>query len=830
MSEQPQSKPAAPSPLKELSGRIGKYEIQKPLGKGAMGVVYLAHDTILERDVALKVMVAQIADDPELKQRFEREAKAVARMTHPNVVNVFDLGSHTDGSPYIAMELLKGQDLQKAVRAPSPMPLERKVSVIVQVLAGLAHAHQAGIVHRDIKPANIFISLDGSVKIMDFGVARLTTASMTGTGNIVGTADYMSPEQVKGAKVDGRSDVFSVGCMLYELLAGRRPFHSDNLMAIFYKITHDEPDWTLIPAGPAYEAILPVLKKALAKELEERYQTAYDFAVDLRDYLRVHATSTSGQHALEGLLDLDAPSHPPQPLTDVPRTTLDGAAPTEATIDTGSAAGRRTVATSGRPGTGTQRGVGPTVVVGTDAGARSTVVLAGTTPGSTTRPGTSPGTTRAGAGSTVVRPAPTPRAPAVPRPAPLPPTPGSSASPVLYAVLGAMAVALVGAGGYIMLGRKAPESAPPPVTQAAVPTTLAPPLTPAAAPSAASVTPTAPPTAAPPPTFGETKGKGASSMRAAQSAFKERNYDRAIAEAQKVLAEDPGNADAKRLAENALSGQKAEAHFQAADAALRQSDFGRATSEAEAGRAVAPWDPRATDLLGRIQRVQAQVQNQAQQQKQAQLAVQLNGLLSQADTALNGQKYDAAISLYDEVLKVDPQNQRATLGRTSAVGAKAVSQAAAATGRAGVGRSFVAAKTVAQSIETKATGATPEGFEDTPGVNVKKGSQAAELPGKIVFDVDPDVVKSGDHYNVKVYLLNEGKAPIQVREMYVETKINGRGAGGPIPPLVKDVAPQQKAMLREFPDLWKEDITSWSMEVTVRTVRGESYKNTVTWK
>ena len=158
--------------LKELTGRIGKYEIVRPLGKGAMGQVYLAHDTVLDRDVALKVMVAQIADDPELKARFEREARAVAKMTHPNVVTVFDLGSHTDGSPYIAMELLKGQDLQKAMRQTPPMTLERKVAIIVQVLAGLAHAHQAGIVHRDIKPANIFIQDDGSVKIMDFGVAR----------------------------------------------------------------------------------------------------------------------------------------------------------------------------------------------------------------------------------------------------------------------------------------------------------------------------------------------------------------------------------------------------------------------------------------------------------------------------------------------------------------------------------------------------------------------------------------------------------------------------------------------------------------------------------
>src|SRR4051812_10441177 len=371
MSE-PESNPEAPSaPLKEISGRIGKYDIVKPLGKGAMGIVYLAHDTVLERDVALKVMVAAIADDPELKQRFEREAKAVARMTHPNVVNVFDLGSHTDGSPYIAMELLKGQDLQKAVRTPPPMPLERKVNVIVQVLAGLAHAHQAGIVHRDIKPANIFINQDGTVKIMDFGVARLTTASMTGTGNIVGTADYMSPEQVKGAKVDGRSDLFSVGCMLYELLAGKRPFHSENLMAIFYKITHEEPDFDMIPEGPDYDALMPTLKKALAKELDDRYQTAYEFAVDLREFLKNNASGAPGETGLEGLLDMEAPS------TLVRADTLDGDGATLITAEDGEAAthlnktnpGGRTNAPTVRrdgPGTGTSArtriGAGPTVV------------------------------------------------------------------------------------------------------------------------------------------------------------------------------------------------------------------------------------------------------------------------------------------------------------------------------------------------------------------------------------------------------------------------------------------------------------------------------------
>ena len=283
MSENPVSPPDRPASA-EVPERIGKYDVVRPLGKGAMGVVYHAHDSLLDRDVALKVMLRQFAADPEQKHRFEREARAVAKLMHPNVVLVFDLGYHTDRSPYIAMELLKGQDLLQALRLGIPLPLDRKVSIILQVLDGLAHAHQTGIVHRDVKPANIFICEDGTVKIMDFGVARFTAASVTATGIVLGTANYMSPEQVEGVKVDGRSDVFSVGSVLFELVVGRKPFQAESLMKTLYKIAHDEPSYTL-PEGAENEALLPILQKALSKKVEERYQTAADFAFSLREYL-----------------------------------------------------------------------------------------------------------------------------------------------------------------------------------------------------------------------------------------------------------------------------------------------------------------------------------------------------------------------------------------------------------------------------------------------------------------------------------------------------------------------------------------------------------------
>ena len=291
MSENP-APPPDRSPSAEAPERIGKYDVVRPLGKGAMGVVYHAHDSLLDRDVALKVMLRQFAADPEQKHRFEREARAVAKLMHPNVVLVFDLGYHTDRSPYIAMELLKGQDLLQALRLGIPLPLDRKVSIILQVLDGLAHAHQTGIVHRDVKPANIFICEDGTVKIMDFGVARFTAASVTATGIVLGTANYMSPEQVEGAKVDGRSDVFSVGSVLFELIVGRKPFQADSLMKTLYKIAHDEPSYTL-PEGAENEALLPILQKAMAKKVEERYQSAADFAFALREYLMTAGASAA---------------------------------------------------------------------------------------------------------------------------------------------------------------------------------------------------------------------------------------------------------------------------------------------------------------------------------------------------------------------------------------------------------------------------------------------------------------------------------------------------------------------------------------------------------
>jgi serine/threonine-protein kinase len=315
------AKPAASENLSDQPESVGRYQVVAPLGRGAMGMVYRARDTVLDREVAVKIMAGGLQQDAAFRTRFEREARIVARINHPNVVVVYDLGSHTDGSPFIAMELLSGQDLATVLRT-RPLDVDDSAAIALQVLAGLARAHQREVVHRDVKPANIFITDDGKVKVMDFGVARLTASAVTATGAVLGTAYYMSPEQVRGGRVDGRSDVFSVGCVLFEMLASKRPFEAEDMLGILYQIANAEPDFSLV--SPAGQALVPILRRALQKDPASRYPSAPHFARDLRRYLRESASSPWARHAAEIVeLEPDSGSGPvrakkPDPDVDLP--------------------------------------------------------------------------------------------------------------------------------------------------------------------------------------------------------------------------------------------------------------------------------------------------------------------------------------------------------------------------------------------------------------------------------------------------------------------------------------------------------------------------------
>jgi tetratricopeptide (TPR) repeat protein/predicted Ser/Thr protein kinase len=264
---------------------IGKYQVEKVLGRGGMGTVYQARDPVLHRTVALKTMTPGLADTPELKERFLREAQAAGGLRHHNIVTVYDLGEDR-GQPYIAMELVEGADLEKIIQSRDPLSIESKIDLIRQVCEGLGYAHRSGIVHRDVKPANIRVTSEGEVKIMDFGIAHLQSSTMTKGGLVLGTIHYMAPEQVEGLKVDHRADVFSVGAIAYELFSYRRPFDADSLTSVMVRIMREAPDMAALPPTAYSPGLEAVVARALAKPLEDRYQSLEDMRDDLERLVR----------------------------------------------------------------------------------------------------------------------------------------------------------------------------------------------------------------------------------------------------------------------------------------------------------------------------------------------------------------------------------------------------------------------------------------------------------------------------------------------------------------------------------------------------------------
>ena len=247
-----------------------------------MGEVYRARDSRLGREVALKVLGESRARDREALERFEREARAASALNHPNIVTIYDAGEEHDLA-YIAMEFLKGKDLTGHIKANTLLPPARVLDIIAKSADALEYANSQNVVHRDIKPANIMYEEDsGAIKLTDFGIARITDSSKTKTGMVLGTPSYMSPEQLAGKKVDGRSDLFSLGVTLYQMLAGQLPFQADSMATLMFKIAN-EPHaalTTLRPELPA--AIDAIINKALQKDPEQRYQSGAEFARDVR--------------------------------------------------------------------------------------------------------------------------------------------------------------------------------------------------------------------------------------------------------------------------------------------------------------------------------------------------------------------------------------------------------------------------------------------------------------------------------------------------------------------------------------------------------------------
>jgi serine/threonine-protein kinase len=279
------------------ASKLGRYAIQSELGRGAMGVVYKATDTALERTVAVKTVNMALERDgaEKYEARFYQEARAAGSLNHPNIVTVYDVGKEGNVA-YMAMEFIQGAELRSLLAEGKALPVSLAASIAAQVAEGLAYAHEHGVVHRDIKPANIMVLADGPVKITDFGIARMraNTDELTQSGMMLGSPKYMSPEQVIGKRADHRSDIFSLGVILYEMLTGAAPFAGENVTALMYQIVNFAPPAPSTVNSQVPEMLDFVVAKMLAKPLEDRYQDAREVARDLRECERALSGAASG--------------------------------------------------------------------------------------------------------------------------------------------------------------------------------------------------------------------------------------------------------------------------------------------------------------------------------------------------------------------------------------------------------------------------------------------------------------------------------------------------------------------------------------------------------
>ena len=290
--------------------KLGTYEITAAIGAGGMGEVYQAHDSKLGRDVAIKVLPEAFAHDADRLARFQREAKMLAALNHPNIATIYGL-EHSNGTHYLVMELVSGENLAERVKREGAVPVEESLAIAKQIAEALETAHEKGIIHRDLKPANVKVTPEGKVKVLDFGLAKAfagdgatedptnsPTLSMAATmhGVILGTAAYMSPEQARGKAVDKRTDIWAFGCVLYELLTGKQAFHGEDVTDILAAVVRAEPDWQALPETTP-PAIRTLLRRCLRKDRRQRISDATDVRIEIEDAIAAPKESSVTQAA-----------------------------------------------------------------------------------------------------------------------------------------------------------------------------------------------------------------------------------------------------------------------------------------------------------------------------------------------------------------------------------------------------------------------------------------------------------------------------------------------------------------------------------------------------
>ena len=768
---------------------LGKYQIRGEVGKGAMGVVYLGYDPALDREVAIKVMGSATVSDPDLKKRFEVEAKASAKLQHPNIVTVYDFGYDEKGAPYMAMERLKGLDLEQRIRR-NPLTFREKLEVVAQTCRGLAHAHRNDVVHRDIKPANIFILDDGGeAKIMDFGVARLKESSQTQTGAVLGTADYMSPEQIRGAKVDGRSDIFSAGVILYRLLTNKKPFSGENIQAVFFKVLNQEPPELVLPEGNDMPELQAIVDKALSKAADERYATADDFADDITDLIQLYQEVLNEDTVFDTMFD--------------PAATPD--------MDTGTGSdgsGRRRTTTTGRVLGATSSG-SRTHRRGTLYPSRTgQMTRAGrTTTGRTTvseptrmMPGTQVGTvsgTRAGVGI------------------PMQASGGWGKYVAVIAVLIA-----VGGGVFWFTqqstgnGGTAGASAPPtPTIDVAGQLALA-----ERSLEAGQLSPAL--QAVDTILFAEPNNPDA-------LALKER-VSQAINEIEAAPAPTPAPVQQAQatpptyIDRGPSNSQKATALAADASLAIGAGDLGSAERLIRQGRQLDPTSRRWHQLDQQLERSRQESQQAAIAAEQQ---ARIDAFVTEATAHLKAQNYEGAIAGFDRALEIDPNNAQLIAARNTAKNMMQQVAAAATVATLAIRES----KTV---FVAPGESNAPKGFETGGGVQVNRATTAPDHPAELIVQIHPATVQPGDPYYLRVRIVNQGNRPITIKSIELISTFGSKsaGKGQKLQPMVQRINPRDTSLIWEVPGTWSEEQNEGSIQAIVTLVGDAKLLKTIQWQ
>jgi len=751
--------------------RVGKYRILHEIGRGTMGRVFKAQDPVLGRFVAVKTLSHSLGATEESRKRFHREAQAAAVLSHPNIVTVHDFGEEK-GLIYMAMELLEGKDLRDALADGDLATLDEKLRVMEQVMAGLSFAHSKGVIHRDLKPANIHIQPTGQVKIVDFGLARLSTSEMTQDGIVLGTPNYMSPEQALGDKIDARSDVFAAGAVFYEALTGYKPFDAESTPGVLFQVVHKQPRPVLEVVPDAPPILAEVVEKALIKDKGKRFQSARQMRAALsvaRQALEAgrgpNATlAGESQRALREALQ-----------TEPPRSTPDAGAPPPSFVH------------------------GSTALDLEVAPAPRSAKLPRTLGGSSRGPVEVGRAAKAAARSSVL--------------------------PLVFGGLGLLAV--IGLGlGYVVFLRARPAAVPAPATPSSDASkaqvgalTLA--LVEsqlklaerdledknygAAIDQADSVL--------------KLDGQNAHARKIrGQAAAKKEEVEEAAREAQ--AAADRGDTESASTALDRLL-ELDPRHPAAASLSERLNSAFKSRAE-EAGQLMA---------RARVEAEAAKAQHSETFAKADASAKDAGTRLQQGDYAEATRGFLEARDSYDRARRAartpaPPASGRAPGSEPSAIPASAAPEPAADTTPAAAApppRAFVTGKT---QIAGARSGGGVQGF-DSADVKTRR---TPDFVGRLDFEVVPKAVKAGESVTVRVFVVNDGKKTVRVRSVALTVTENGRRSSLATTVLSRDVVPLQRVAVAEARTEWADGVSEWSLDAVVTSERDETGIARLTWE